>query len=239
MPPYDPGFGDGTRWKYTADSSINGWDRCAGLSWVALPIERGTGSSPWQIALFRHGEYLGTATAEPYGFFPSIEQVNGSEISVIYHWPQEGDANAAPTGQTHAGFRWDAAQQKVIMNGGALVFPVLHEQIGSQPVHQHHHGPAPRGEGPRQGAGVGAVGARPEVAAVHDDEGACRGRAVCLVDVVGPGPVGRARGVDTGTRSEQAVQRVVLGGHAISLPLCRCRPGNEHRYPVTRARCAS
>ncbi len=27
------------------------------------------------------------------------------------------DANAAPTGETHAGFRWDEAQQKVIMSG--------------------------------------------------------------------------------------------------------------------------
>ena len=105
---------NGHNWK-VVDSSH--FDPCAELSWQTISIEGGTASSPHHIMLFHKGHYLGTATAEPYGFFPSIEQVNGNEISVTYHWPQEGDANAAPTGQTHAGFRWDDAQQKVIMNG--------------------------------------------------------------------------------------------------------------------------
>lgn len=93
------------------------YDPCASLSWQTISIEGATASSPHHIMLFHYGQYLGTATAEPYGFFPSVERVNGNEISVTYHWPQEGDANAAPTGETHAGFRWDEAQHKVIMSG--------------------------------------------------------------------------------------------------------------------------
>lgn len=117
VPAYDPGFGDGTRWKYTADSSINGWDRCAGLSWVALPIERGTGSSPWQIALFRHGEYLGTATAKGYGFWPTITRVSDDKIKVVYHWPKEGEGTANASGTTVAYFAWDDVDHTVRMTG--------------------------------------------------------------------------------------------------------------------------
>lgn len=105
---------NGHNWK-VVDSSH--FDPCAELSWQTISVEGGTASSPHHIMLFHYGQYLGTATAEPYGFFPSVERVNGNEISVTYHWPQEGDANAAPTGETHAGFRWDEAQHKVIMSG--------------------------------------------------------------------------------------------------------------------------
>lgn len=105
---------NGHNWALVDSSHF---DPCAELSWQTISIEGATGSSPHHIMLFHYGEYIGTATAEPYGFFPSVERVNGNEISVTYHWPQEGDANAAPTGETHAGFRWDEAQRKVIMSG--------------------------------------------------------------------------------------------------------------------------
>lgn len=93
------------------------FDPCAELSWQTISIERGTSSSPYHIMLFHKGEYLGTATAEPYGFFPTVEQVSSNEIAVTYHWPREGESNAGRTGETHAGFRWDEDQQKVIMSG--------------------------------------------------------------------------------------------------------------------------
>ena len=97
------------------DSS--GYDPCASLSWETLMIEGGTSSSPFHIMLFNHGEYLGTATAKPYGFAPTIERVSDSEIAVTYHWPHEGEGNANRSGTTNAGFRWDEGQQKVIMSG--------------------------------------------------------------------------------------------------------------------------
>lgn len=97
------------------DSS--GYDPCASLSWETLMIEGGSSSSPFHIMLFNHGEYLGTATAKPYGFAPTIERVSDSEIAVTYHWPREGEGNALRSGTTQAGFRWDETQQKVIMSG--------------------------------------------------------------------------------------------------------------------------
>lgn len=93
------------------------FDPCADLSWLIIAIEGATASSPHHIMLFHKGEYLGTATAEPYGFFPTIERVNDAEIAVTYHWAREGETTAGRTGETHAGFRWDEGQQKVIMSG--------------------------------------------------------------------------------------------------------------------------
>lgn len=93
------------------------FDPGAELSWQTISIKGATASSPHHIMLFHYGQYIGTATAEPYAFTPDVDQVNGSEIAVTYHWLQEGDANAAPTGTTKANFRWDEAQNKVIMSG--------------------------------------------------------------------------------------------------------------------------
>ena len=93
------------------------FDPCADLSWQLIAIEGATASSPHHIMLFHKGEYLGTATAEPYGFFPTIERVSDAEIAVTYHWAREGETTAGRTGETYAGFRWDEGQQKVIMSG--------------------------------------------------------------------------------------------------------------------------
>lgn len=95
----------------------SGYDSCAALSWQTVMIEGGTSSSPFHIMLFHHGEFLGTATAKAYGFMPTVQRMNSSEIAVTYHWPREGEGNANRSGTTEAGFRWDDAQQKVVMSG--------------------------------------------------------------------------------------------------------------------------
>lgn len=93
------------------------FDPCAELSWQTISVEGATASSPHHIMLFHKGEYLGTATLEPYGFFPTVERVSDAEIAVTYHWAREGETTAGRTGETHAGFRWDEGQQKTIMSG--------------------------------------------------------------------------------------------------------------------------
>lgn len=108
---------DGQKWKYVSTGAVNGWDRCAGLSWIALPLEVGTASSPWQIALFRHGKYIGTATAEGYGFWPTITRVSDDKIKVVYHWPKEGEGTANASGTTVAYFAWDDVDHTVRMTG--------------------------------------------------------------------------------------------------------------------------
>ncbi len=44
------------------------FDPCATLSTALVSVEGATGSSPEQALLFHHGDYLGTATWQPYSF---------------------------------------------------------------------------------------------------------------------------------------------------------------------------
>lgn len=105
-------------WPWATEyANTEGYDSCLPLSWIVLPIEGGTGSSPYQIMLFNQGQYLGTATSEAYGFSPIIERLDDSMIQVTWRWPKEGESNAAASGRTSAEFRWDDAQNKVIMTG--------------------------------------------------------------------------------------------------------------------------
>lgn len=110
-------LGDGVQRRYTSQGAVNRWDACAALSWIALPMERGTASSPWQIVLFHHGEYLGTATTRGYGFMPTITRLADNSISVLYHWPRDGETTAGATGTTRATFTWDAVSHSVRMKG--------------------------------------------------------------------------------------------------------------------------
>ncbi|PPG38311.1 LppP/LprE family lipoprotein [Pseudoclavibacter sp. RFBA6] len=93
------------------------WDACAPLSYVVVTLEGGTASTPHHILLFHGGEYVGTATADAYGFFPEIGQLSDTLITVTYRYPLPGEPNAAPTGEAVATFAWDAGTQSVVMDG--------------------------------------------------------------------------------------------------------------------------
>lgn len=98
-------------------ATLETYEPCAALSWMVLPVANGTGSSPNQIMLFHHGEYIGTATEKAYGFTPDVIRVSDETISVTWHWPREGDADADPTGESTAQFTWDESTQSVGMTG--------------------------------------------------------------------------------------------------------------------------
>lgn len=62
-----PAFRDiDTAWDSAAYDG--NFDPCATLSTALVTVERATGSSPDHALLFHYGEYLGTATWEPYPF---------------------------------------------------------------------------------------------------------------------------------------------------------------------------
>ncbi|WP_238599366.1 LppP/LprE family lipoprotein [Corynebacterium heidelbergense] len=105
-------------WQFdTQYADTNGYDQCAPLSWVILPISHGTSSSPYHIMLFNHGQYIGTATKQPYGYAPTVSRTSPESIAVTYHWPQPGETNVNKTGETHAQFTWDEGAQHVVMDG--------------------------------------------------------------------------------------------------------------------------
>jgi hypothetical protein len=90
---------------------------CAALSWMILPIQGGTASSPYQIMLFHDGRYIGTATSEAYGFHPTVQRTDAGQIQVTWHWPREGESNAGASGTTTATFTWNDATGQVDMAG--------------------------------------------------------------------------------------------------------------------------
>ena len=108
----------GTDWTWnTKYAGTDLYDPCAELSPIVLTINGATGSSPYHIMLFHKGEYLGTATAEPQGFSPDVKQVDGKTLAVTYFYTKPGEANAERSGEAHATFTWDPAQEKVVMDG--------------------------------------------------------------------------------------------------------------------------
>lgn len=103
-------------WDTTAvDTST--YDSCASLSWIVLPIERGTASSPYQIMLFHHGEYIGLTNDTAIGFFPEVERLDGQTIQVTYMWPRDGESNAMASGRSVSVFTWDEAASAVAHSG--------------------------------------------------------------------------------------------------------------------------
>lgn len=98
-------------------AETDGYDPCAALSWIVLPIEGGTGSSPYQIMLFHDGLYLGTATKEAYGFHPEVSRTGDDAVEVTWTWPRDGESNAGASGKSTAQFRWDEDTSSVAMTG--------------------------------------------------------------------------------------------------------------------------
>lgn len=104
------------RWDPThADTSA--YDPCAALSWAVLSVTDGTPSSPNAILLFHDGAFLGTATSTQYPFEPTVTRSSAASIAVTYRYVRAGDANADPSGTTHATFTWDARTRTVRMGG--------------------------------------------------------------------------------------------------------------------------
>jgi|GEM_PF-891751 len=105
-------------WAWNPSSAVtDGCDQCAALSWIVLPIQGGTASSPYAIMLFHGGQYLGTATAEPQGFSLGVKRISDAAVEVTYRFPKAGDSNANPSGTAVSQFTWDAQQNKVVHTG--------------------------------------------------------------------------------------------------------------------------
>lgn len=115
-PPFDDPAMSDNYWE-PAEADVSGYDPCASLAWIIMPIRGGTGSSPYAIALYHLGEYLGTATAKSYGFLPTVVRVDDATISVTYHWPQGNESNAEASGTSVASFHYDGATESVQMSG--------------------------------------------------------------------------------------------------------------------------
>lgn len=93
------------------------YDECAELSYVVVTLYGGTVSTPCHVMLFNQGRYLGTATADAYGFYPRVQQLDDATVEVTYTYTLPGESNAASSGRTVATFTWDETTQSVVMDG--------------------------------------------------------------------------------------------------------------------------
>lgn len=116
IPPFDVGDGDVYEWSAT-DADVKGYDPCAPLSWIVVPIKGATGSSPHQIMLFHHGRFLGTTTKDAYGFWPKVTRLSPSRIAVVYTYAHEDEGTATASGKARSTFTWDAAAGRVVHAG--------------------------------------------------------------------------------------------------------------------------
>ncbi|WP_366180480.1 LppP/LprE family lipoprotein [Actinomyces timonensis] len=106
----------GMSWS-PGEADLSTYDRCAPLSWVTLPIYGATASSPYQIMLFHHGEYVGTASSESYGFKPAVERIDDATIQATYTWPKDGESDAEASGRSVSTFTWDNGSGSVTHGG--------------------------------------------------------------------------------------------------------------------------
>ncbi|QKD80313.1 LppP/LprE family lipoprotein [Actinomyces marmotae] len=106
----------GMNWS-PGEADLSTYDRCAPLSWVTLPVHGATASSPYQIMLFHHGEYVGTASLKSYGFKPAVERIDDATIQATYTWPKDGESNAGASGRSVSTFTWDDASGSVTHSG--------------------------------------------------------------------------------------------------------------------------
>ncbi|MBO3725679.1 LppP/LprE family lipoprotein [Actinomyces bowdenii] len=98
-----------------ADTST--YDECAALSWVVLGIHGPTGSSPYQIMLFHHGQYIGVTSDQAIGFAPQVVRIDDGSIEVTYTWTREGESTADASGRSVSVFTWDEASSSVVHSG--------------------------------------------------------------------------------------------------------------------------
>ncbi len=70
---------------------------CPSLMWVLAGTPRGTASSPWQVMLFNHAGYLGTATKNSTAY-TSVVGSSDRTVQVQYKWLAGEDASCCPSG---------------------------------------------------------------------------------------------------------------------------------------------
>lgn len=121
VPPFFPGIDPHDRDAHGAWSAefadTAGYDPCADLSWIVLPVTGGTVSSPYAVMLFHRGEFVGPATEESYGFGHDVERVADDTITITYRYVQPGEANADASGRATSTFTWDAGAGEVVRTG--------------------------------------------------------------------------------------------------------------------------
>lgn len=113
-----PAKDDDPKWQWNLEAAdTSTYDECAALSWVVLGIHGPTGSSPYQIMLFHHGQYIGVTSDQAIAFAPQVARIDDGSIEVTYTWTREGETTASASGRSVSVFTWDEASGSVVHSG--------------------------------------------------------------------------------------------------------------------------
>jgi hypothetical protein len=82
------------------------YDPCATLSAALVTIEDATGSSPQHALLFHYGEYLGTATWQPYPFTSLDTTLTTDDTVVLDYKDGRYVCTACPGPASVARYQW-------------------------------------------------------------------------------------------------------------------------------------
>lgn len=105
----------GTDWAWDSDPRTfdGNFDPCATLSTALVTVRGATGSSPVTALMFHRGRYLGTATAQAYGF-TALNAGATSDDTVVLSYRTPGACNACPPAAiTDVRYRWQG--DRVVM----------------------------------------------------------------------------------------------------------------------------
>lgn len=90
---------DGKTWdKEKADTA--GYDPCAALSWVQVPVTGGQKSAVHLILLYNHGQYAKPATPEPQHWAADITRASDNGINIAYRYMLPGETWENASGTT-------------------------------------------------------------------------------------------------------------------------------------------
>lgn len=100
--------------QWSTEPVASNFDACADLSSILVTIEGGTGSSPVQAMMFHRGEYLGTGTAQAYGF-TGLDTAASTPDTVVLTYKTGQTCNACDDGVvTPVRFQWDGQQVQML-----------------------------------------------------------------------------------------------------------------------------
>lgn len=103
------GLPESRDWKapFVNEGSGN-YDPCAALSGAIAIPGTATASAPVHILLFHQGEFVGTATPEPYRHAGiDAKQSTADTVVVGFHWRNGDECDACMTGVGYVRFQWD------------------------------------------------------------------------------------------------------------------------------------
>lgn len=102
-------YNRGVPWVFGGKANYN---TCRTLSYAALDTRGATASSPMQLLLFHKGKFVGTGIKCNVAY-QHITRATDTAVYVTYHYLNDGDISANPTGSVNVWFEWTGSHVRM------------------------------------------------------------------------------------------------------------------------------